>query len=117
MPVPGERPHGAHWGAVEARRGRSGAASAGAVDEWGFRAVLGVSSTPRVRTQSCCTSGHGLPTRPHAAFSSSSTPGDHQVNGVEKEPHPYETGLFQAWITRAGLTAPDGVGRAGARAG
>jgi len=90
MPVPGERPHGAHWGAVEARRGRSGAASAGAVDEWGFRAVLGVSSTPRVRTQSCCTSGHGLPTRPHAAFSSSSTPGDHQVNGVEKEPHPIE---------------------------
>jgi hypothetical protein len=68
LPVLGARPHGAPWGAVDAPRSRSGAASAGAVDDWGFRAVLGVSSAPRVRTQSCVTSRHGLPTGPHAAF-------------------------------------------------
>ena len=88
VPLPRQGPHGAHRGAVVAPRGRSGAASAGAVDEWGLRAVLGVSSAPRVRAQSCLTSGHGLPTEPHTAFQPGATPGDHQVNVVEKEPHP-----------------------------
>ncbi|MGH9901321.1 MAG: Tn3 family transposase, partial [Pyrinomonadaceae bacterium] len=83
------------------------------MDEWRLRAVLGVSFAPRVRAQSCLTSGHDLPTEPHTAFQPGSTPGDHQVNVAEKEPHPirqqYDEMVKYATALRLGTADADTI--------